>query len=361
MTGTARGSTRGRWSWPGITRDTPDPRDGRIERNRRRRAVRHAARGCDELVVTAVAPVDTDEDYAAGLRIAQTYLHSLGITAWQDADIVRIDDSYRTLGHVRARGGERRAHRSGDRGAVVEPSSRPRADRAIRRRARAGHRRTLRADQREDHAGRRRRELHRGHADALPRRERRADRQRRHLVRRSRTAEGRRDAAGRARVPDALPRAGRSCGARGPGRDRGRADRERSERQPPPSGAHPDRASRRHPAVPSAGRGRERPAALGGARGPDGQPDDPVHRPRARVVAVPVRQPGAGRRRAGVRQRLERLEPEPAAGDDDRRRTPSARRARSRSSARRSARSSSPRNGSTWPPRSERSPWAPRT
>ena len=47
-------------------------------------------------LVAAVAPADTDRDYAAGLRVAQTYLHSLGITAWQDA-IVGIDDSYRTL------------------------------------------------------------------------------------------------------------------------------------------------------------------------------------------------------------------------------------------------------------------------
>ena len=54
-------------------------------------------------MVDAVAPPDTDEDYAAGLRVAQTYLHSLGITAWQDA-IVGIDDSYRTLRHVRAGG-----------------------------------------------------------------------------------------------------------------------------------------------------------------------------------------------------------------------------------------------------------------
>ena len=47
-------------------------------------------------LVGAVAPKDSDQDYAAGFRVAQTYLHSLGITAWQDA-IVGIDDSYRTL------------------------------------------------------------------------------------------------------------------------------------------------------------------------------------------------------------------------------------------------------------------------
>ena len=35
-------------------------------------------------------PPDTPEDLIAGLRVAQAYLHSLGITAWQDA-IVGID------------------------------------------------------------------------------------------------------------------------------------------------------------------------------------------------------------------------------------------------------------------------------
>jgi predicted amidohydrolase YtcJ len=79
----------------GITRDTPDPRDGRIERNPDGEPSGTLHEGAMTFV-TAVAPVDTDEDYAAGLRVAQSYLHSLGITAWQDA-IVGIDDSYRTL------------------------------------------------------------------------------------------------------------------------------------------------------------------------------------------------------------------------------------------------------------------------
>jgi predicted amidohydrolase YtcJ len=79
----------------GITRDTPDPRDGRIERHPDGEPSGTLHEGAMSLV-TAVAPVDSDDDYAAGLRVAQTYLHSLGITAWQDA-IVGIDDSYRTL------------------------------------------------------------------------------------------------------------------------------------------------------------------------------------------------------------------------------------------------------------------------
>jgi len=68
----------------GITSHTPDPRDGRIER---------AADGspAGTLHEGAMNPVEdirsptTQEDWAEGLRVAQRYLHSLGITAWQDA------------------------------------------------------------------------------------------------------------------------------------------------------------------------------------------------------------------------------------------------------------------------------------
>ena len=79
----------------GITRDTLDPADGRIERTADGEPSGMLHEGAMELALD-VAPQDSDEDYAAGLRVAQTYLHSLGITAWQDA-IVGIDDSYRTL------------------------------------------------------------------------------------------------------------------------------------------------------------------------------------------------------------------------------------------------------------------------
>ncbi|MGH2597024.1 MAG: amidohydrolase [Actinomycetota bacterium] len=79
----------------GITRETPDPADGRIERTAEGEPSGTLHEGAMELV-GGIAPKDSDDDYAAGLRVAQTYLHSLGITAWQDA-IVGIDDSYRTL------------------------------------------------------------------------------------------------------------------------------------------------------------------------------------------------------------------------------------------------------------------------
>jgi hypothetical protein len=76
----------------GITRDTPDPADGRIERNQDGEPSGTLHEGAIELV-RAIAPPDTKEDYAKGLRVAQSYLHSLGITAWQDA-IVSLDASY---------------------------------------------------------------------------------------------------------------------------------------------------------------------------------------------------------------------------------------------------------------------------
>ncbi len=68
----------------GIDRDTPDPVSGRIEREP----------GCDPSgtlhegameIVRRILPPTTTEDLAAGLELAQAYLHRLGITAWQDA------------------------------------------------------------------------------------------------------------------------------------------------------------------------------------------------------------------------------------------------------------------------------------
>ncbi len=125
----------------GITRDTPDPRDGRIERNPDGEPSGHAARGRDDASSPPSRRVDTDEDYAAGLRVAQAYLHSLGITAWQDA-IVGYRRQLPHVGHVCARGGQRRAHRPGDRGALVGPqprrSSRSSGSSTLRARATVG-------------------------------------------------------------------------------------------------------------------------------------------------------------------------------------------------------------------------------
>ena len=68
----------------GITRDTPDPADGRIERDSRGEPTGMLQEGAIGLVESLLPPVSADEIDVAFDR-AQALLHSLGITAWQDA------------------------------------------------------------------------------------------------------------------------------------------------------------------------------------------------------------------------------------------------------------------------------------
>jgi hypothetical protein len=72
-----------------ITRETPDPPDGRIERDDRGDPAGTLHEGAMELVGSH-APQPTTDEIDAGLVEGQRHLHSLGITAWQDA-IVRLD------------------------------------------------------------------------------------------------------------------------------------------------------------------------------------------------------------------------------------------------------------------------------
>ena len=75
----------------GVTRDTPDPPDGRIERDCRRRAVGHAARRGH----AAGVPADRAADPGRTGRRATTgqrHLHALGITHWQDAIVGEAPD-----------------------------------------------------------------------------------------------------------------------------------------------------------------------------------------------------------------------------------------------------------------------------
>lgn len=68
----------------GIDARTPDPSDGRIERDADGRptgALHEGAMG----LVAALAPRATDEELMAGLMTAQQHLHSIGIVGWQDA------------------------------------------------------------------------------------------------------------------------------------------------------------------------------------------------------------------------------------------------------------------------------------
>ncbi|MFC9059993.1 amidohydrolase, partial [Streptomyces sp. NPDC057074] len=68
----------------GVTRDTPDPADGRVERDADGAPTGMLQEGAMSLVARHVPPVTPDEQLDGLLR-AQSLLHSLGVTAWQDA------------------------------------------------------------------------------------------------------------------------------------------------------------------------------------------------------------------------------------------------------------------------------------
>ena len=73
----------------GVTAGTPDPPDGRIEREVDGTPTGTLHEGAADLVGRRAPDPTSDETYE-GLLKGQAYLHSLGITAWQDAI---VDDS----------------------------------------------------------------------------------------------------------------------------------------------------------------------------------------------------------------------------------------------------------------------------
>ncbi|WP_406864239.1 amidohydrolase [Streptomyces sp. HUAS MG47] len=85
----------------GITAATPDPADGRIEREPDGTPSGMLQEGATGLVSRHVPP-STVEDRLAGLLRAQRLLHSLGVTGWQDALLGSFNgmpdpsDAYRT-------------------------------------------------------------------------------------------------------------------------------------------------------------------------------------------------------------------------------------------------------------------------
>jgi predicted amidohydrolase YtcJ len=89
----------------GITATTPDPADGRIERDASGEPSGTLHAGAADLV-GRLAPEPTPDEVYEGLLEGQRYLHSLGITAWQDA-IVSTDfwmDNYSA--YLRAAGND---------------------------------------------------------------------------------------------------------------------------------------------------------------------------------------------------------------------------------------------------------------
>ena len=68
----------------GIDRATPDPADGRIERDANGDPSGALHEGAMALVERHI-PATTAEEIERGLRTAQAHLHALGVTGWQDA------------------------------------------------------------------------------------------------------------------------------------------------------------------------------------------------------------------------------------------------------------------------------------
>lgn len=86
----------------GVTRDTSDPVDGRIERSADGTPSGTLHEGAMALV-SRLLPFATDEAMVQALQVGQAYLHSFGITGWQDAIVGTAADSgdvgpaYRTV------------------------------------------------------------------------------------------------------------------------------------------------------------------------------------------------------------------------------------------------------------------------
>ncbi|MEU6175280.1 amidohydrolase [Streptantibioticus parmotrematis] len=70
----------------GITHDTPDPADGRIERDADGAPTGMLQEGAAELVTRHI-PATSERDFYEGLLEGQRYLHGFGITGWQDAAV----------------------------------------------------------------------------------------------------------------------------------------------------------------------------------------------------------------------------------------------------------------------------------
>ncbi|MFN8196010.1 MAG: amidohydrolase [Nocardioidaceae bacterium] len=68
----------------GLDASVPDPPDGRVERDAEGNPTGMLQEGARNLVYRHV-PRDTEDDLLAGLAEGQRYLHSVGVTGWQDA------------------------------------------------------------------------------------------------------------------------------------------------------------------------------------------------------------------------------------------------------------------------------------
>ncbi len=85
----------------GVTAATPDPPDGRIERDPDGSPTGTLQEGAMALVARQV-PQATPAELREGLREAQRYLHAFGITGWQDAIVGAYDGLQDTFAVYRA-------------------------------------------------------------------------------------------------------------------------------------------------------------------------------------------------------------------------------------------------------------------
>ena len=170
-TATAPGSTRARSRSAGVTRDTPDPADGRIERDAEGEPSGTLHEGAGDLVdrPSRRSPPRTTWPRACA-RARRTSIRSASRPGRTRSSTTI--SSVATTSTPTSRAAERRASsppgwsaRSG--GTATGASSRSTTWSTLRARGRGG---PVRRDQRQDHAGRRLRELHGGGARALPRR-----------------------------------------------------------------------------------------------------------------------------------------------------------------------------------------------
>jgi predicted amidohydrolase YtcJ len=82
----------------GVTADTPDPYDGRIERDPDGSPAGSLHDGAMDLVASIVPPTSLEEQ-VEGLRAGQRYMHAFGLTQWQDAIVEPGEEAaYRALG-----------------------------------------------------------------------------------------------------------------------------------------------------------------------------------------------------------------------------------------------------------------------
>ncbi|MGE5227228.1 MAG: amidohydrolase, partial [Planctomycetaceae bacterium] len=76
----------------GMTRDAPDPAHGRIARDPDRTPLGTVHEGA-MLAVERLVPPPTADDMRAAILEGQRYLHSLGITNWQDAWVTPVEQA----------------------------------------------------------------------------------------------------------------------------------------------------------------------------------------------------------------------------------------------------------------------------